>query len=155
MEPGDADRSSLERKYALAESLCRRAGVALERPLPVELLVAACLGPRAIRIAEPGTIHAHTKLVRLGQCWRIYVQRGLPPRMQNQGVLRCLVEWELAQGDPIEHDREELLSGAVALLEAAVDHQARPRKADTRRSSRAAGHPRQAKARRAGTRRTG
>lgn len=105
----------------LAQSLCCRAGIALERPLPVDKLVTACLGPRAIRVADPGTLHGHTKLVRLGASWRVYVQRGIPKPMETRGVLRCLLEWELTQLGHEETDRDALLEAATEILEATVD----------------------------------
>jgi hypothetical protein len=128
----------------LAQSLCRRAGLPLERPLAVDQLVAACLGPRAIRVADPGTLHAHTKLVRLGSSWRIYVQRGIPQKMEVGGVLRCLVEWELSQRECKDADREGLVAAATQLLDEAVDYQAlAPKRAAARKSSpHAAGGPR-------------
>ncbi len=145
MQPGD-----------LAQSLCRRAGLALERPLPVDKLVTACLGPRAIRVAQPGTLHAHTKLVRLGTSWRIYVQRGIPQRMETSGVLRCLLEWELAQLGHEEAGRGALIETAAQILEEAVDFQALSKRATARKSSpRAAGSPRKAIAKRTGTRQAG
>lgn len=109
MEPGE-----------LVSAICSRAGVTPDQPVALAKLVAACLGPRALRIAEPATIHAHTKLVRLGDEWRIYVQRGLPPQMAAAGVVRRLVEWELTQRAYDGAHRSALVEAAGERLEVLV-----------------------------------
>ena len=138
----------------VAESICRRAGVELESPLPVSRLVAACLGPHAVRVATPGTIHGHTKLVRLGNSWRIYVQRGIPAPMETRGVLRHLVEWELIQSNQQDGTQAELVEAAVQILEALVDSKSLvARSSSARKSSpRATREPIKAGGKRTGTR---
>lgn len=116
-----------------AKSLYATAGHDGADPIEPERLAHALLGPRSLRFVDESVlIHHDSALARVGAQWRIYLRKGLTPRLRRFSVAHEIAEWFLVtagvEDDESEQDADAIAAALLAPLpfaSAACEHRGR------------------------------